>query len=74
MITRLTIPDMTTVHATRAIETALVMVPGISRYEIARGTATIVHDGRATADALREAVAVAGFEIAELVEEARRLH
>jgi copper chaperone CopZ len=74
MITRLTIPDMTTIHATRAIETALAMVPGISRYEIARGTATIVHDGRATADALREAVAVAGFDIAELQEDARRLH
>lgn len=74
MITRLTIPDMTTIHATRAIETALAMVPGISRYEIARGTATIVHDGRATAAALREAVAVAGFQIAEVREEVRRLH
>lgn len=64
---------MTTVHAIRSIETALAMVPGISRYEIARGTATITHDGRATADALRDAVRLAGFEIADVTEETRRL-
>lgn len=74
MISHLTIPGMTTVHAIRAIETALAMVPGISRFEVARGTATITHDGRATADALRDAVRLAGFEIAELREDARRLH
>ena len=74
MISRLTIPGMTTVHAIRAIETALAMVPGITRFEVARGTATITHDGQATESALRDAVRVAGFEVEELTEDARRLH
>jgi copper chaperone CopZ len=65
---------MTTVHAIRAIETALAMVPGITRYEVSRGSATIVHDGRATRDALESAVELAGFEIGEIVEERRALH
>jgi copper chaperone CopZ len=73
VIARLTIPGMSTVHAIRAVETALAMVPGITRYEVALGEATIVHDGGATADALRAAVAVAGFEVAEVSEERRRL-
>ena len=74
MISRLSIPGMTTVHAIRAIETALAMVPGITRYEVSRGAAMIVHDGRATRDALESAVALAGFEIAQVVEERRALH
>ena len=73
MTVRLVIPGMTTVHAVRAIETALAMIPGITRYEVARGTATIVHDGRATAAALRDAVRLAGYEIASLEEDSRRL-
>lgn len=73
MISRLAIPGMTTVHAIRAVETSLAMVPGITRFEVTRGTATITHDGRATESALRDAVRVAGFEIAELTEDARRL-
>lgn len=74
MMVRLSIPDMTTVHAMRAVETALAMVPGISRYEVQRGTVTIVHDGRATDQSLRHAVGVAGFEIRAISSEARRLH
>jgi copper chaperone CopZ len=74
MIARLTIPAMTTVHAIRAVETALAMVPGITRYEVALGAATIVHDGRATSDALRDAVRVAGFAIAELEQDGRTLY
>ena len=74
MIARLTIPGMTTVHAIRAVETALAMVPGITRYEVARGAATIVHDGRATAAALREAVGIAGFEVGGVEEDGRRLY
>lgn len=71
---RLSIPGMTTVHAMRAVETALAMVPGISRYEVQRGTVTIVHDGRATDQCLRDAVGVAGFDIHSISSEARRLH
>jgi len=74
MMVRLSIPGMTTVHAMRAIETALAMVPGISRYEVQRGTVTIVHDGRTTEQSLRDAVGVAGFAIHAITTEARRLH
>jgi copper chaperone CopZ len=74
VISRLSIPGMTTVHAIRAIETALAMVPGITRYEVSRGAAMIVHDGRATRDALGEAVRLAGFEIETLEEDRRGLH
>ena len=74
MISRLTIPDVTTVHAIRAVETALAMVPGITGYEVARGSATITHDGRATEEKLREAIGLAGFEVLDIKEETRRLY
>ncbi|HSJ63588.1 MAG TPA: heavy-metal-associated domain-containing protein [Gemmatimonadaceae bacterium] len=74
MIARLTIPGMTTVHAIRAVETALAMVPGITRYEVALGAATIVHDGRATSVALRDAVRIAGYEVEDVEEDGRRLY
>jgi copper chaperone CopZ len=61
------------VHATRAVYTALQAVDGIVHADVWRGGATIEHDGRATADRLRQAVANAGYEIIEIVEERRRL-
>lgn len=73
MITRLTIQGMTSVHAVRAIETALAMVPGITGHEVTLGAATITHDGRATEDALREAVETAGYAVRALKVERRRL-
>ena len=68
-VTTLTIGGMTSVHAVRAIETALTPVAGITRLEVALGRARIEHDGRATPDALREAVTLAGYEVRELREE-----
>ncbi len=73
VITRLAIGGMTSVHAVRAIETALTPVPGIARMDVTLGRATIEHDGRATPDALREAIAVAGYEVREVTEERARL-
>ena len=73
MITELEISGMRTVHCTRALFTALAMVPGISSAEVEIGRAVIEHDGRATLDLLREAVRVAGFETAAVREERRRL-
>ena len=61
------------IHAIRAVETALQAVDGIVRAEVTRAGVVIDHDGRATADRLRVAVAAAGFEILDVVEEARRL-
>src|SRR5918911_239647 len=55
MITRLRLAGMTSVHAVRALHTALTTVEGITRLDVARGTVTVEHDGRATADSLRAA-------------------
>jgi copper chaperone CopZ len=73
MITRLTIDGMRSVHCTRAVFTALTAVEGISAADVRLGAATIEHDGRATPDALRAAVATAGYEVTSVVEERRRL-
>ena len=71
--TRLAIGGMTSVHAVRAVETALTPVPGISRLEVSLGRAVIEHDGRATPDALREAIALAGYAVEEVTVERGRL-
>lgn len=73
MITRLTIPGATSVHAIRAIYTALTIVEGITALDLALGRATVTHDGRATEAALRDAIATAGYEVGEFVEERKRL-
>ncbi|MGH7718968.1 MAG: heavy-metal-associated domain-containing protein [Gemmatimonadaceae bacterium] len=73
MITRLTIAGMTSVHSVRAIYTALTAVPGISRADVRLGTAEIDHDGRATCEALTEAIAVAGYEVEACEEDRKRL-
>ena len=70
---RLTIRGMTSVHAARAIHTALAGVEGIELADVGRGIATIQHDGRVTEADLRAAVSLAGFEVAEMREERRVL-
>ncbi|MDQ4079387.1 MAG: hypothetical protein M3125_01395 [Gemmatimonadota bacterium] len=67
---RLNLPS---IHAIRAVETALQAVEGIVHAEVSRAGVTIDHDGRATATRLREAMVAAGFEVEGIVEEARRL-
>jgi copper chaperone CopZ len=61
------------VHAVRAIYTALQSVEGITEANVSRRAAVIDHDGRATAELLRDAVAAAGYEVLDVVEEKRRL-
>ena len=73
MTTHLTIAGMLSVHSSRAILTALNTVEGILRADVSLGRATIEHDGRATADALRAAVQLAGYEVSAVEEERRRL-
>ena len=72
-ITRLTIAGMTSVHAARAIFTALAGVEGIALADVGNGAATVEHDGTVTAAALRDAVALAGYEVIEMREERRVL-
>ena len=57
----------------QAAFTALTPVEGIVNAQIASGTIVIEHDGRATLSALREALAVAGLEIAAATEDGRSL-
>jgi copper chaperone CopZ len=73
MRTRLRILGMSTPHCIRAVFTALTPVEGIVSAEVVLGSVEVEHDGRATADALRDAIAVAGYEVAEVAEERRQL-
>ena len=57
----------------QAVFTALTPVEGITSAVVTIGAATIEHDGRATAAALREAIAVAGYEAAPAAEDRRAL-
>jgi copper chaperone CopZ len=71
MITRLQIGGMTCQRCVQAVFTALTPVEGIVSAQVSVGSATIEHDGRATVDALRDAIAVTGYEVS-LAEEDRR--
>ena len=64
---------MSTPHCIRAVFTALTPVEGIISAEVVLGAVEVEHDGRATIAALREAIAVAGYEVAEAVEDRRGL-
>ena len=56
-----------------AVFTALTPVEGIVAAEVDVGSVSVEHDGRATVDALRAAIAVAGYEAVLASEERRRL-
>ncbi len=73
MITRLTIDGMISVHAVRAIFTALTAVDGITRADVSLGGVELEHDGRATIEAIREAISVAGYAVRDVIEEKRTL-
>ena len=70
--TTLTIAGMPAVYAARAVFTALASVEGIAHADVSLGRAVIEHDGRATPDKLRAAVALAGCEVTEVIEDRRR--
>jgi copper chaperone CopZ len=73
MITRLLVHGMTCQRCVQAIFTALTPVAGIISADVRIGVATIEHDGRATADALRSAIAVSGYDVTHVKEERRHL-
>jgi copper chaperone CopZ len=70
---RIRIAGMRSPHCVQAVFTALTPVEGITLAEVAPGSATIDHDGRATVAAVREAIAVCGYEVVEVDEDRRRL-
>ncbi|HET7189977.1 MAG TPA: heavy-metal-associated domain-containing protein [Gemmatimonadaceae bacterium] len=71
MITQLRIAGMSCQRCVQAVFTALTPVEGIASATVTIGAATIEHDGRATLEALREAISVAGYD-ATLAGESRR--
>jgi copper chaperone CopZ len=73
MRTRLRIEGMSCQHCVRAVFTALTPVEGILSADVAIGSVVVEHDGRATIDVLRDAIAVAGYEAVAAEEERRRL-
>jgi copper chaperone CopZ len=64
---------MTCQHCVTAVFTALTPVEGIVSAEVDIGSVTVEHDGRATVDALRDAIAVAGYDAVLAGEERRQL-
>jgi copper chaperone len=65
MITRVRIAGMSCAHCVRAVFTSLTGVEGVARAEVSIGAAEIEHDGRVTVEALREAIAVAGYQVVD---------
>jgi copper chaperone CopZ len=64
---------MTCQHCVTAVFTALTPVEGITSADVDVGSVTVEHDGRVTVDALRDAIAVAGYDAVLLGEERRQL-
>ena len=59
-------------HCVQAVYTSLTPVEGVTGVELGIGWAEIEHDGRATIERLREAIGVAGYEVAADATETRR--
>lgn len=73
MVTTATITGMSCVHCVRAVFTALSGVEGISRADVSIGRAVIEHDGTVSADAIRQAISIAGYETQEFRDDRRAL-
>lgn len=73
MRTTLGIAGMTCQHCVQAVFTALTPVEGIHSADVSIGRVVVEHDGRATAAALREAIAVAGYGVTQADETRRHL-
>ena len=73
MVTTARINGMSCSHCVRAVFTALGGVPGISRADVSIGQAVIEHDGSVTQDAIREAISIAGYDVADFRDDRRAL-
>lgn len=77
MRTTATIPAMRSEYAKQAVFTSLTPLEGIVRVELMSGadagTLVLEHDGRVTADALRAAIEVSGYTVANIDEDRRVL-
>ena len=57
----------------RAVFTSLSGVEGISRADVSIGRAVIEHDGSVSAEAVREAISIAGYEVVDVRDDRRTL-
>ena len=73
MVTTVRINGMSCAHCVRAVFTALGGVPGIARADVSIGQAVIEHDGSVTRDAIREAISIAGYDVADFRDDRRAL-
>ena len=73
MVTTVRINGMSCSHCVRAVFTSLGGVPGVARADVSIGQAIIEHDGTVTPEAIREAISIAGYEVAEFGEDRRAL-
>jgi copper chaperone len=71
--TTVSIAGMTCAHCVRAVFTSLGGVPGIQRADVSIGQAVIEHDGTVTPEAIRDAVALAGYEVTGATQNKRTL-
>ena len=73
MITRARVEGMSCQHCVRAVFTSLAGVAGVTRAEVTLGNIEVEHDGTVTVEALREAVAVAGYAVGGAITDRRKL-
>jgi copper chaperone CopZ len=73
MRTVVSVDGMSCAHCVRAVFTALAGVEGIERADVSIGKAIIDHDGSVTFDAIRDAIAIAGYEVSGTRDERRSL-
>ena len=73
MVTTAEINGMTCSHCVRAVFTALGGVEGVSKADVSIGQAVIAHDGSVTKEAIREAISIAGYEVADFRDDRRSL-
>lgn len=73
MKTTAAISGMTCAHCVRAVFTSLAGVQGIVRADVSIGRAVIEHDGTVTPEQIRNAIAIAGYEVTDFTNDARSL-
>jgi copper chaperone CopZ len=73
MQTTVSISGMSCAHCVRAVFTSLAGVEGINRADVSIGRAVIEHDKRVTPEQIRDAVAVAGYEVTDWTVDRRSL-
>jgi len=73
MVTTANIDGMSCSHCVRAVFTALGGVKGVSHADVSIGQAIIEHDGTVTSEAIREAISIAGYEVADFRDDRRTL-